>query len=122
MLTGKGLFKKGLDNTFDDTWNTRLANLASSYEDFLKSDHWMATKSKARSRPSVYGKCSYCNSSRNIDLHHTSYKWIGTKDELRNVIPLCREHHEEVHTFAKENKVSVRVATNILRKVYKSNQ
>jgi hypothetical protein len=110
-----------LDKTYFDTWKTRSEFLDIPYSEFITSDYWRNVKKKALSRGDVYRKCRFCGSSRNIDLHHTSYKWIGTKDELRNVIPLCREHHEEVHTFAKENKVSVRVATNILRKTYKSN-
>lgn len=119
MDSVKGLFKKGLDNTYEDTWNTRLKNLSSSYEEFLKSEHWASVKRKAKSRPNTYGKCSFCGSKKNIDLHHTSYKWIGTKSELSTVIALCREHHHQVHVYAKENMVSVRVATNILRRLYK---
>lgn len=113
------LFKKDLDNTYDDTWNTRLNNLDCSYEEFLKSDHWLKVKQKARSRHKTYGCCSFCGSRDNIELHHTSYKWIGTKDELRNVVPLCREHHEQVHSYAREKMVSVRIATNVLRKDWK---
>jgi hypothetical protein len=111
--------KNGLDVTYSDTWDVRQKNLEISYSEFLNSDHWLAVKRKAKSRRKTYGKCMFCGSTHNIDLHHTSYKWIGTNHELRNVIPLCRFHHKEVHDYAKENGFSVRIATIHVRKKYK---
>lgn len=107
-----------LDAVYADTWIRRDANLGEqSYAAYLASDHWQQVKAKAKARPN-YQKCEFCD-SRDIELHHTSYKWILTKHELRTIISLCRAHHEEVHTTARANRVSVRVATNLLRNRYK---
>lgn len=109
-----------IDYTYEDTWIRRESNLNNiTYKDYLSSDWWKAIKDKALSRPDTYSKCQFCGSGDNIDLHHTSYKWIFTNRELSVIIPLCREHHYEVHSYAKSNKVSVRVATNKLRKFYR---
>lgn len=105
-----------LDNTYNDTWNTReqrLKELGTTYKEFLQSAYWLDVKRKAQSR-AAYNCCKVCGSTSDIDLHHTSYKWLGTKDELRCVIPLCREHHEKVHNLAKTKQISVRLASNTL--------
>ena len=107
-----------LDLTHDDTWRTRSKNLKTTYEEFLQSDHWKQVKKKALSRKKTYGKCQICGTDKNIDLHHTSYKWIGTKHELRNVIPLCRRHHNEVHEYAKRTGYSVRISTLNVKSLY----
>lgn len=108
----------GLDATYSDTWKTRSNNLSMPYSEFLKSDHWLATKKKAASRKDRYGSCEVCGTTKNLELHHTSYKWIGTKHELCNVISLCRTHHQEVHDYAKSNDVSVRLATTAVKTKY----
>jgi len=106
-----------IDRTIQDTYTTRYENLNGlDYQDYLKSDHWQMVKKKAKRRK-AYQKCQFCD-SKNIDLHHTSYKWILTKDELRSIIPLCRTHHQEVHDLSNKNKCSVRIATNELRRKY----
>ena len=105
-----------LDKTYSDTWNTReqrLKELGTTYKDFLQSAYWLDVKTKAQSRL-AYRCCKVCGSISGIDLHHTSYKWLGTKDELRCVVPLCRKHHESIHNLAKSKQISVRLASNIV--------
>lgn len=109
----------GLDESYFDTYIRRDISLAKhgfTYEEFLVSDHWQQIKKKAAQR-SNYRKCIFCNCT-NVELHHTSYKWLFTKDELRNIIALCKEHHEEIHKYARHNNMSVRIATNIIRSRY----
>jgi len=110
--------KQDLDEIFADTWIRRDANLNGlSYQEYLDSDHWREVKLKAAQRPN-YQKCEFCESTV-VELHHTSYKWILTKNELRVIISLCRIHHQEIHNLAKHTQISIRSATNILRKRYK---
>ena len=110
---------KELDIKFKDTWIRRYENLRGfSYTEYLKSNHWKMVKLKASKRPN-YKKCEFCNSIK-VDLHHTSYKWIFTKNELRTIIALCRNHHQEIHDYSIKYKISVRLATNKLRKIYKT--
>ena len=113
---------KKLDYTYTDTWVRRESNLQDiTYEKYLQSDWWKEIKKKANKRKKSYSKCQFCDTTHNIDLHHTSYKWIFTNRELSVIIPLCRKHHYEVHEYAKKYKTSVRIATNELRKLYKPN-
>ena len=107
-----------LDEIYVDTWDRRERNLAGmTYGEYLESDHWQQVKDKAKSRPN-YQKCEFCNSTE-VELHHTSYKWLLTDNELRVIISLCRVHHQEIHDLAHANNISVRVATNLLRRQYK---
>jgi len=109
--------KKKVERSFSDTWTIRAIKLKTSYEDYLKSDHWKALKAKTRRRKR-YKKCLFCE-SRKIELHHTTYKWIYTKKELLAIIPLCREHHQEVHDFSLKENISVRLASNAMIRKYK---
>ena len=110
---------KDIDYTYNDTWERRGKNMIhKSYEDYLNSDWWKNIKQKALKRK-CYQYCLFCKSNKNLNLHHTSYKWINTKDELRTIICLCNKCHKEVHNYAKSNLVSVRIATNSIRNRYK---
>lgn len=105
-----------LDTTYEDTWNTReerLRELGMSYKEFLLSDTWKAVKLKASSRKN-YQTCEFCDCTK-VELHHSSYKWLGTKDELRTVYACCRYHHELIHKMSKELNISVRLSTNYFR-------
>lgn len=107
-----------LDEIYSDTWNRRNINLGQqTYLEYLESGHWKDVKLKANKR-SNYSKCEFCSSNK-VELHHTSYKWINTSNELRTIIALCREHHQEIHDLAKRDRLSIRLATNKMRREYK---
>ena len=107
-----------LDEIYADTWARRDFNLGQMlYSEYLQSEHWARVKEKTNNRQN-YKKCEFCDSI-DIEFHHTSYKWIMTRHELRTIISLCRTHHQEVHDLAKSNNISVRRATNALRSKYK---
>jgi 5-methylcytosine-specific restriction endonuclease McrA len=42
------------------------------------------------------GKCLICLKP-NPDVHHVKSKKSGGHDILNNLMPLCREHHTEIH-------------------------
>lgn len=102
------------DKTHADTWKTRSMFLEVDYRSFLQSDHWRKIKEKTKKRMHYYGKCKICGSTNNIELHHESYNFVNTDQELRNIVPLCRTHHQEVHDYAKHNNISVKRATELL--------
>lgn len=122
-----GLGKRKIDRTYTDTWQTRSIVLDDiSYAEYLKSEEWQRIKRKALKRE-FYSKCLKCGATENLELHHRSYKWIGTKSAMQGLVPLCRTHHQQIHDYAKANKVSVRVATNTIckeeyLKIYNSNK
>lgn len=47
------------------------------------------------------GLCAICRSNQ-IHLHHIRYGACGRKTYIGNVIPLCKTHHDLVHTNKKK--------------------
>lgn len=47
-----------------------------------------------------------------VDLHHFSYERMGKKDEVNDLIPLCRKHHNQVHELQKKEGLTLLEATN----------
>lgn len=43
-------------------------------------------------------RCRYCGTRRNLHVHHIDYKSQGGNNDLHNLIALCVEHHDLVHT------------------------
>jgi hypothetical protein len=70
---------------------------ARRYQDALLSDHWRELKKEIRER--CQGICEYppgCDAPCR-ELHHKTYCRLGA--ELpRDVLYLCREHHELLHS------------------------
>jgi hypothetical protein len=105
-----------MDTTYLDTWqtrNSRLAKLGLTYQEYLLSAEWQQVHAKARERKTY--KCCWVCSKPRTELHHRSYKWIGTKYAMRDIVPVCRGCHEGIHQFAKEHDLSVRLATTQYR-------
>lgn len=105
-----------LDISYSDTWRTRdsrLAKIGITYQEFLLTEHWKQVKQKAMTRD-CYTKCKVCGTRDKVELHHTSYKWLNTKDELRNVLSVCRKHHQEIHDLSRKENMSVRLSSRFI--------
>lgn len=102
------------ESRFKYRQNKRLANQRSKnylvhghpiwYPQYLKTNHWIEFKQKykASGKPRF---CLICKDKR-YELHHVTYEFIG-KENLTDVVPLCRRHHAQAH---KQNKLGVPLA------------
>jgi hypothetical protein len=71
-----------------------------SYAEYLDSELWQQTK--RRYYASDYPKrCLVCGRPE-VDLHHRTYVRLG-KEELFDLVPLCREHHQRLHEMIKSD-------------------
>lgn len=43
-------------------------------------------------------RCRYCGGHRNLHIHHITYRSSGVDHQPHNLITLCTEHHDLVHT------------------------
>jgi hypothetical protein len=43
-------------------------------------------------------RCRYCGTRRNLHAHHIAYRSQGGTDDPHNLITLCNDHHDLVHT------------------------
>jgi hypothetical protein len=111
--------KKGKENTDKDTWEVRGKRLSGemTYAEYLKSDSWRKIKERYK-RKAHLSSCKFCGTKNNIHLHHLTYRYLFTKYEMRDIIPLCAKHHQEVHDFSKANNLSVINASRAVSKKY----
>lgn len=71
-----------------------------SYEEYLDSERWRQTKQQYYA--SDYPKhCLVCG-WHEVELHHRTYVRLG-KEELFDLVPLCREHHQQLHEMIKSD-------------------
>jgi len=73
-----------------------------SYEDYIHSEHWKAFNQWYRQCKFLIQRCIACE-SRTFELHHWTYVRV-TQENLQDVIPLCRQHHQELHRWIDKNK------------------
>lgn len=46
--------------------------------------------------------CSYCNGYP-VEMHHIHLRSLGGRGNYRNLIPLCKEHHDMAHSSREFN-------------------
>ena len=108
------------DKSYLDTWAKREKRLGEiTYAQYLKSDEWKEIKAKARTRP-FYSQCFICGSKGQLDIHHRSYRFIHSKNPMRDLIALCRNCHECIHWCSRVKRISVRLATNSVVNYYQN--
>jgi hypothetical protein len=64
------------------------------YQAYLRSAHWRDVKRRYR-KSGLPQTCVVCGDPR-VDLHHKTYERRG-REELTDLEPRCRKHHEEAH-------------------------
>lgn len=80
------------------------------YREYLKSKRWI--KKKRQTKYWHGNRCAVCNSKK-VDIHHKTYSCgLGNELPKKQLIPLCRFHHGEVHKYAIISKLSLHKATD----------
>jgi len=88
-------------NVSQQEFNDNLNRLGfQSLEEYWRSERWRETKRRYRSSDYPQ-RCLICGSSH-FDLHHRSYARLG-KEELFDLVPLCRRHHDQLHELLDPN-------------------
>jgi len=84
-------------------WSARRLRRRGRYAAYLGSRDWFARRERwyADHRRLTGGEpgCAVCRSPwrlRDGDLHHASYARLGDEAH-RDLIPMCREHHQRLH-------------------------
>ena len=77
-----------------------------NYKEFLKSDRWKEIRIKIW-QSDIPKRCYICGATEHLQVHHLSYKRLFYGD-LRDVVFLCREHHEKVHEFCGRKNLNLR--------------
>lgn len=83
----------------------RLEDLGySSYDEYIQSAAWYAVRRRYRASD-LPQNCQLCGSDENTVLHHRTYERVG-REELTDLIPLCRECHGIVHTLFRRGEIA----------------
>ena len=79
------------------------------YDEYINSEEWK------RKREEVFDlkgrECSICGTSYGIiQVHHLNYDYFGHEEEndYEDIIPLCKDCHDTLHNFIKENDDVIR--------------
>jgi hypothetical protein len=65
------------------------------YRDYLKSEHWKCLRDEAFR---VHGtRCYHCNSKKNLQVHHHTYRTPWSSCTVADVHPLCNNCHKAEH-------------------------
>lgn len=67
---------------------------------YLKSPHWKMIK---RVMFEAYPRCQVCGSQSTLDVHHRCYRNLYDVS-ARDLIVLCRRHHDEIHRLKRNGK------------------
>ncbi len=74
------------------------------YQNYINSLEWRK-KRQQYFDSKLTQKCLVCD-SQTVDLHHRTYKRLG-KEWLNDLVPLCRQHHDECHAFIKRKRLNL---------------
>lgn len=74
----------------------------STKKEYLESPYWKNIKKEIYSTREC--SCESCGSIGNLELHHKTYKYLGTEDEKKYLYILCRDCHQLVHDLHNLNK------------------
>lgn len=87
----------------ESTFSERLVALGyPTYDQYLRGEWWQSFRDKYFKSKRTKKVCACCRVPNfSIELHHQTYIRLG-REQLNDVIPLCREHHELVHELVKE--------------------
>jgi hypothetical protein len=71
------------------------------YSDYLESEHWRALKAAWEPRRTRNKKpvCEFCLAGdRRLDLHHRTYKRLGSESP-RDLVLICDRCHSRIHRW-----------------------
>jgi hypothetical protein len=68
-------------------------------DDYYASPLWAGRKRQWVADGGVM-TCFVCGTDERIDLHHLTYRTLGSEAH-EELVPLCRDHHEQAHALAR---------------------
>jgi hypothetical protein len=87
-----------------------------SYKQYLKTLHWQGTKLIMANAQK--GKCAFCGTNKNINVHHLHYKTIGN-ESTKDLKRLCKDCHTLWHAKLGKKYITDEIVGNV-RKLLKS--
>lgn len=73
-----------------------------SYENYIKSEEWKTRRNTFMSSLMHRSTCNVCGATKNLHVHHRTYKNLGNEAD-NHLVTLCKKHHKECHDYIKAN-------------------
>ena len=97
-----------------------------NYYEYIKSNEWQKVRKKYFSSNmfKTYSKknkwtCYVCDEdNKPLDLHHRKYKRLGHEKIHIDLVPVCRDCHNHIHSLQKEKNLSLWGATKLIRRKF----
>lgn len=86
------------------------------YRKYLKSKEWKSIKKKIRRRDK--NQCRICFYSKNLNVHHMTYRRIF-KENCNDLILLCKRCHDKLHKISKSKGINYFEAFRILKNKFR---
>ena len=68
------------------------------YHVYLASPEWRKVSEAVKAKAGY--RCQVCNSPKQLETHHRSYRWVGQDaDHMEELICLCHECHQRHHGY-----------------------
>lgn len=93
--------EKNKNFTYDEELYFKILSSLKSmpYKSYLKTEHWQHFRKEVIDH--YDGKCAVCNSEKELNVHHRSYKNRG-RETFNDVVLLCRDCHSKIHEISGE--------------------
>lgn len=95
------------------------------YYNYIKSEKWKETRKRfydsnlyKNLKKGNKGWICYCckSDSKPLDLHHRTYKRLGEENISVDLVPVCRDCHNDIHTLFKSvDKITLWEATKKIK-------
>jgi hypothetical protein len=72
------------------------------YNEYLFSYDWRQKRNLVIEND--YHNCTKCQSKDNLQVHHMTYENVG-KEDIRDLITLCRDCHTEIHSLPYQDRL-----------------
>ena len=99
------------------TIECKTGEIAKTYKEYLKTNHWKILKQQFFDSPYSYGRCYFCKITK-VQLHHKSYARLGNEN-LEDLVEVCRKHHRGVHKHGLKFRRRKRQNKKVSRKMSK---
>lgn len=63
-----------------------------NYLDFMNTEEWQQIRELVLAR--AHNKCEDCGADGPLDVHHKTYRNFGGKEQLSDLVAVCRPCHE----------------------------
>lgn len=83
----------------------KKSHKSSAYRGYMTSPDWYKKRAQYFATPGLPKTCLVCG-VREVDLHHLTYERFR-KEEMKDLVPLCRPHHQELHRSWKKREVGL---------------